>query len=225
MKNKQLTVIIPAYNEDQSEIDLLTMTFDKQGIDYIVVDDGSDIPVESYNVLRRERNKGYGNAIKWGVRHAKGNYIAIIDADGQYDPIELLEMWDSMEDEDMLIGKRINHQGGFRRTVGRLFLNLIASLFCGKLIKDLNSGSRIFKKNIAKNYFSILCDEFSFTSSLTMCMMIEKYKVKWVPVSFFPRQGSPSTVKMVYHGLVTLYQIIYITLGLRTRKFRAWLRG
>ena len=221
MSKRNLTVLIPAHNEDTGNIKYLTKTFDKHKIPYVIVDDGSEIPIKG--ALRR-KHKGYGAAIKHGIRNIKSKYIGIIDADGQYDPLDLVHLWESIGHEDMIIGKRVISQGGWKRLLGRFFLRISASCMTGHYIPDLNSGIRIFKRHIAKSYSSILCDEFSFTSTLTAAMLLDGYAVKWFPVEFFPRQGSSSTVKLIYHGLVTLYQIIFITMGLRTRGIRKWLR-
>jgi len=221
---KNLTVIIPAYNEERIYLEVISKALTLAKINYIIVDDGSDYPIELPNTLRRNKNKGYGSAIKYGIRHARSQYIAIIDADGQYDVLDLIDLWQSMDDEDMLIGKRINHDGGIKRSVCRFLMKTVVSLIIGRYIPDVNSGLRIFKKHIAKCYSSILCDEFSYTASITTAMVVDKYKVRWANIGFYPRQGSPSTVSMLRHGLITLYQIIHIVLGLRTRKIRKWLR-
>ena len=226
---KKLTVIIPAYNEDPNNVQVMIDYFGSAGIETLIIDDGSPEPIEnqdykSARVIRRALNSGYGSAIKYGISQATGDYIAIIDADLQYDPDELMSMWEMVTDEDMVIGRRITHQGGWRRFLGRMFIKTVASIVAMRYIPDLNSGSRIFKKSVAKSYLSLLCDEFSFTTSLTMCMVLEHWKVKWLPIGFYPRNGSRSTVKMIRHGLITLFQIIYITIGIRTRRLRKWLR-
>jgi len=221
---KKLTAIIPVYNEDLDNLKFLTAILKKNSIDYLIIDDGSDYPIKLPHALRRFKNKGYGSAIKYGIRHTKSQYIAIIDADGQYDAMDIVDLWQSMDDEDMLIGRRICHQGGFKRWLSRLLMKITCSLIIGRYIPDVNSGVRIFKKHIAKSYASILCDEFSYTASITTAMIVDKYKVRWANIGFYPRKGNPSTVSMLRHGLITLYQILHIVAGLRTRKFRKCLR-
>jgi glycosyltransferase involved in cell wall biosynthesis len=225
MKRNKLSIIVPVYNEDENVLNFVLKGL-REILDseIIVVDDGSTYPVWNATVMRR-RNKGYGNAIKAGIRKAKGDYIAIIDADAQYDVQDLQRMWRELDTEDMLIGKRICHQGNFKRAIARISAKIVASIACMRYIPDLNSGLRIFRKGLAKSYSSILCDEFSFSTSLTMCFVLDGLKVKWTPIGFYPRQGNNSTVKMLRHGLIMLYQIIYLTVGLRTRKLRAWLRS
>ena len=217
-----LTIIIPVRNEEESNLGFISLL--RKYFEVIIVDDGSDVPV-SNSSFRREKSKGYGNAIKWGIRHAKTKYVGIIDADCQYDPNDLFMLYERLKDEDMVIGRRICHQGGVLRFLGRLGLKLVASLLSWHIIPDLNSGIRIFKRDLAKRYASLLCDTFSFTTSLTLCFLLDGLKVKWYPVSFSARKGNKSTVKTLRHGLITLYQIIWLTIGLRTRSLRKWLRG
>lgn len=227
---KSITVIIPVYNEDEKVLLRTVRLLKCLGFDTLVIDDGSSIPVDKdiemfAKVIRRKKNKGYGNAIKAGIRSAKSEYIGLIDADYQYDPLDLKKMWDSItNNDDMVIGARVCPQGGIRRNIGRITLSMAASLLCLRLIPDLNSGVRIFKRRLAKDYASILCDTFSYSSSLTMSFILDGFKTRWMPVGFYPRQGSKSTVKMVHHGLITLYHLLYITIGLRTRGLRGWLR-
>ncbi len=239
---KNLTIVVPVYNEDNKIVDSLINQLNQLAIPSMVIDDGSLYPVcdgmwgstpkgikksqEGHcTIIRFNKNKGYGSAIKYALRHTKSKYIGIIDADGQYDLTDLEAMWQSLDREDMVIGRRITHQGGWKRFWGRLFIKTVASIACSRYIPDLNSGIRIFKRHIAKSYASILCDEFSFTTSLTMAMILDGYKVRWVDANFYPRQGSFSNVREVRHGLITLYQIAKITIGLRTRNLRSKLRG
>jgi hypothetical protein len=100
----------------------------------------------------------------------------------------------------------------------------MASLLAVKYIPDLNSGIRIFKRDLALAYSEILCDRFSYTSTLTLAMLLDGYKVEWIPVEFNERQGSKSSMKEIRDGLITLYHLFRITIGLRTRGLRQWLR-
>ena len=224
LRPKDLTVIIPFYNEEPGLLDEIIKPLYAAGIDYIIVDDGSTVPLEYDKSIRRKKNKGYGAAIKYGIYHAKTQYVGLLDADNQYKAKDIVRMWEFHDQEDMIIGRRMINQGGPRRLLGRLFLKVVAFIFTGDYIPDLNSGIRIFKRTLAKKYFSILCDEFSFTTSLTISFILDKYKVRWIDVGFYPREGTSSTVHVVRHGLITLWQIVRISLGLRTRRFRAWLR-
>jgi len=220
---KSLTIIIPVHNEDEKNYENLVFLL-RQKFEVLVIDDGSDVPVKCATHCRH-KCKGYGNAIKLGMRFAKGTHVGIIDADRQYEATDLLNLWDKLTNEDMVIGKRTSHQGGIGRYFGRIFLKTVASLCALRYIPDLNSGLRIYKRNLALRYSALLCDTFSFTTSLTLCFLLDGLNVRWQPISFSARQGTKSTVKTTRHGLITLYQIIWLTIGLRTRGLRKWLRG
>jgi len=221
---KKLTVIIPVYNEELQYINAVTDALKEHGFNYIVVDDGSMFPVVGDHVIRREKNRGCGSAVKLGVRSARTSYVATIDADSQYDVVDLVHMWEGIEDEDLLIGRRICHQGSPKRLWGRMFLKVCASIGAGKYLPDINSGVRIFKRSLMKSYSSIICDEFSWVTSQLLCFSIDKYKVKWVDIGFYPLQGSKSTMDEIRHGCVALFHIIKITVGLRTRNLRRYFR-
>ena len=84
---RKLSVIIPVYNEEQHNLEALVRALSGMGLEIIIIDDGSDMPVQlsSYpkgcQVARRNINTGYGAAIKYGISIATGDYIGIIDAD------------------------------------------------------------------------------------------------------------------------------------------------
>jgi len=220
---RSLSVIVPVYNEDNNYLDIIKLACRQYKLKLIIVDDGSTYPVKGATI-RWEKNKGVGAAVKAGIKHAKTTHVAVIDSDGQYDIVDLLEMWQSMEDEDQLIGRRIAHQGMVKRLLGRIFLKTIASLVALCYIPDLNTGVRIMKRKLALAYDSVICDTFSYCSSYTLTFLLDGWHVNWVDIGFYPRIGPKSTVNELRHGLIALHQILYLGIAFRTRNFREWLR-
>lgn len=220
----ELTVIIPFYNEDELNVLPMLEVLRAHNISWIVVDDGSRDKCGLSQTLRKPYNEGYGAAIKTGLVNCETKYVAIIDSDKQYDVNDILKLWYSLRSEDMLVGKRERHQGDWNRLWGRLLLKFIASLFALKYIPDLNSGLRIFRRDLAIAYQSILCDKFSYTSTLTLAMLLDGYKVEWIPCQFDERIGRKSSMRAIRSGLVTVYHLLRITIGLRTRRLRKWLK-
>jgi len=221
---RSLSVIVPVYNEDSRYIDVIKKACKIAKVELIIVDDGSVYPVKG-STIRWSMNKGVGSAVKAGIRKAKTTHVAVIDADAQYDVVDLFEMWNCMDEEDQLIGRRVSHQGMFKRFWGRMFLKTVASILALRYIPDLNTGVRIMKRKVALAYDSVICDTFSYCSSYTLVFLLDGYHVNWVDIGFYPRQGSKSTVSELRHGLIALHQIIYLAIALRTRRFRKWLRG
>ena len=220
----QLSVVIPVFNE--FNVAEAIKEFALYNIEVIVVDDGSDIPIKEATI-RHERNLGYGSALKTGIRHATKDWIITMDGDGQHKIEDVLRLWlysNLIEGYDMIVGVRKIREVGKLRVWGRAFLNLMASILAGIWLPDLNSGLRLFRRDLALKYEKILCDTYSFTTSLTLMFLIDGYRVEWMPIEVEKRTQGKSKVNVIRHGVITLYFILRIGLALRTRRIREWER-
>lgn len=221
-----LSVVIPSYNEEHSAIDRIVAELKKFQIEVIVVDDGSDNPYPS--AIKHGCNYGYGAALLTGIKSATRPLIITMDGDSQHsvgDVVNLYIAWRMMKTCDMLIGSRRLKYESWIRMWGRKGLNWIASLVTGTYFQDLNSGMRMFRRDVAVGYAPILCKQFSFTTSITISMLCDGYRVETFPINVEERKHGKSHVKVVKDGLVTLYYILRIGIALRTRGLRSWLRN
>lgn len=219
------SVCIPAYNESQVIITKLRSELEAMGAEVVIVDDGSDIPLEG--AIKHGSNFGYGSALMTAIKNATRDIVITIDGDGQHGAKEakrLYEAWNLIPECDMLVGVRRIKGEKWHRLFGRKFLNWTASLICTFWLPDLNSGARVIKRSVAIRYFPILCRTFSFTTSLTISLICDGYKVEWFPIKVVERQQGKSHVNVVKHGLITLYYILRNGLALRTRWIRNVLR-
>jgi glycosyltransferase involved in cell wall biosynthesis len=218
-------VILPCYNENHKNIAHLEKSLSTLGAEVIIVDDGSKDPYPT--AIKHEKNMGYGQSLMTGISKASRSIIVTCDSDGQHrvqDVKNLVDVW-HMLDVDMVVGaRRLTYEEPLRM-FGRKTLNLIASFFTGIYMSDLNSGLRVFKKDIAVGYFPILCKTFSFTTSITMSYMTDNYRVEWFPIKVKEREHGKSHVNVIKDGWVTLKYIIWIGCALRTRRIRRWLRS
>lgn len=226
MQNRKgLTIIIPAYNEEQGITgtlnSLMPITI-KHNWQIIVVNDGSiDLTqnaIESFissntntmpiTLINHKINKGYGAALKTGIKHAETEYIAMYDADGQHNPDDLLNMWHHIGDTDMLIGQRgkDSHQDWVRKP-GKWVLGRVANLLTGRKIPDLNSGLRIIKREVLINKLHLFSNAFSFSTTSTVALMSMGYSVDYFPIKVNKRIGT-STVKQFKHGSTTILLIL-----------------
>jgi glycosyltransferase involved in cell wall biosynthesis len=202
---KSTTVIIPAYNEKQAIGDVLknlqgAMSAIDVSYEIIVVDDGSkDATAEiaervaDVTVLRHKRNRGYGAALKTGIRHAQYDLICIADADGTY-PVERIPDLIAGIDEkgyDMIVGARIGNKVHvpFIRRPAKWGIGRLANFVAGEPIPDVNSGLRVFRREIALRFLSLLPDQFSFTVTITLAMLTNDYLVDYIPINYYSRVG------------------------------------
>ena len=223
---KDITVVIPVKDEPHHISDSIKKSLGDLGAEVIIVDDGSIHPNPRAEILHKSR--GYGGAIMYGIERSTRKFILTMDGDGQHTPEEALKLYKAfnlMGEPDMLVGaRRLKHEK-LIRLLGRKFLNSIASFLACYWLSDLNSGMRIFRRDLAVGYAPILCRQFSFTTSLTMSMKCDDYLVEWFPIHVEERQEGSSRVRVVKHGFVTLYYILRIGFALRTRGLRGWLRS
>ena len=207
MSHPPLTVIIPAYNEAAAigpVLAQLKSLLSEHEIDgeIIVIDDGSTDDTAQValgagvRVLQHHSNRGYGASLKTGVLSASHELIAITDADGTYPIGRLPEMLSMIADADMVVGARTGskvHIPAIRKPA-KWALNRTANYLSGVRIPDLNSGLRIFRRPIAMQYLHMLPDQFSFTTTITMAMLCDKYAVRFLPIDYHKRTGRSKIV-------------------------------
>lgn len=222
-----LSIIVPIYKEDPVLVTKLYKQLEATGAEVIFVDDGSTMPELDIPTLWYPDHVGYGYALKTGIKACTKDIILTMDGDHQHsveDAIMLYKIFKLIGTHDMVVGTRWNLNESGIRWFGRKVLNFIASMIAGHYLVDLNSGMRIFKKESMYGYLPILCDVFSFTTSLTMSMVADGKTVAYVPINVKPRPSGKSHVKVVKHGIITLWYIIKIGCAMRTRGIRKWTR-
>lgn len=222
-----LSVVIPVYKEEPNFLNRLYRDLVDMGAEVIIVDDGGtmDLKVPS---IGYQPNMGYGYAIKYGIKKATHPTILTCDGDGQHtlnDIRKLYRVFNMIDDCGMVVGSRWNLKEKGLRRYGRKFLNFMASLISGHYMVDLNSGMRVFRRELGLGYSPILCDTFSFTTSLTMSVVTDNHKMAYFPIDVQERNQGKSRVKLFKDSLVTLYYIVWVGLALRTRKLRDCIAG
>lgn len=216
---QNLTVVIPAYNEEHGLTKVLPELIEnlENGWEVIVVDDGSTDKtaeiVKGYKkiqLVKHPYNKGYGAALKTGIRAAKNEAILLMDSDGQHsikDFHRIIKKFGE-DDYDLVIGARSTEAYQVKtRVPGKFLLTKTAEYLMGTKIKDLNSGLRIFKKSKVVPFFNILPNSFSFSTTSTLAFLKEAFNVAYIDIETEKREGRKSSVKFVRDGSRTLLLI------------------
>ena len=214
---KSISIIIPAYNEEQSIAAVLKgLDAWRESAEIIVVDDAStDRTAEiaqaaGVRVIRHLHRKGYGAGLKTGIRAVAGDVVVMMDADSEHNAAQISLLLDHLGDNDMVVGARGkgSHAPLLRRP-GKWLLSKVANYLAETAIPDLNSGFRAFRKDVALRFLHILPNGFSFTTTLTLALFKEGYNTAYVPITTTPRVGR-STVNPLRDGINTLMLIIRI---------------
>ncbi len=224
--NSSVSIVIPALNEEKEvgkTVSSIFNLFAQNGLELpeiIVVNDGSSDATAANaqkagaRVINHPHNVGYGASLKDGIRSAKNDTIVICDADGTY-PIdaipELLTAY--AEGFHMVVGARQGkhyHQSFLKKRL-RQILRWMVEFISGRVIPDINSGLRVFSRKTVLPFFPRLCDTFSFTTSMTLALMMTSHFVKYIPIDYHERVGT-TKVRLVRDSLRTLQFLVEATI-------------
>lgn len=203
--SKTCAIVVPVYNEES----VLPETLGRlkkliEGIrDYqfeiICVNDGSEDrtpeileSLKYVTVITHPMNRGYGAALKTALNYCTQDWICIVDADGTY-PIE--QMGALLKEAEggmhMVVGSR---QGGGiskspHKRVARWVLRKMVHVLTGVMVPDLNSGMRVFRRELYLEFRHLLPMGFSFTTTLTVASIYSGYRTRYVPIPYAVRVG------------------------------------
>ena len=183
----------------------------------LVVDDGSSDATGDVarragaRVLRHPFALGNGAAVKAGIRAARGEVVALLDADGQHDPADLPRLLEALGEEwAMVVGARTGGFGtGIHRDLANRLYAALASYVSGVAIPDLTSGFRVVRRDAARRFLYMLPNTFSYPSTLTLALLRSGRPVRFVPVKARERKGR-SKVRLLRDGSRFLFIILRV---------------
>lgn len=194
-----LTVVIPAYNEQDAIAETLRNLRDRlPNAQVIAVDDcSSDATaarareVPGVRVVSHSYNCGYGGALKTGMTLADRDYVAWFDADGEHRIEDLVAMVERLHRDRLVavIGQRSSLGASPVRAIGKWLIRLTARSLEFRGGPDLNCGLRVFRRDVICRYLFVLPEGFSASLTSLMVMLERRYPVVFHPVSMKPRIG------------------------------------
>lgn len=201
------SIIIPAFNEASAIGGVVaTLRAAAPWGEILVVDDGSTddtgaaAAAHGARVVRHPYNKGNGASVKTGIRQATGEWILIIDADGQHPPEDALRLVSRLGDYDLVVGARAAAtQATPARRVGNAVLNRLASHLADRHIPDLTSGFRAARREQLLEFLHLLPNGFSTPTTTTLAFLKAGYNVAFEPIQARMRVGK-SKIKFARDG-------------------------
>lgn len=217
-----LTILIPAYNEDKVIGEVVTRVQDvlsKLSYQYeiLVVNDGSDDGTAKVaeqagaRVVSHPENIGNGAAVKTGIRNARGKYILLMDGDGQHPPEVIPSLLEEMGSYDMVVAARTSgSETSIHRNLANRVYNSLATYVSGRKIDDLTSGFRVIKTDIVRGYVYLLPNTFSYPATITLALLRSGRSLLYIPFESKKRVGK-SKIKLIRDGVRFLLIIMRIS--------------
>ena len=205
---KSLSVILPAFNEEANiravvEDAYRTLPTLAPIFEIIVVNDGSkdrtgeicDRLVEEFSdvrVVHHPRNRGYGAALKSGIRLARHDLIFFTDADGQFDLKEVDALLEQTDAYDIVAGYRARRQDPPHRLLFAWGWNILVRIVLGIRVRDIDCAFKVFNRHV---FDRIQIQSVGAMVNTEIFAQVSRFgmTVKEVPVSHFPRRhGKPT---------------------------------
>lgn len=235
----KLYIVIPAYNEEANIRSIIRQWYqivEKAGNEskLVIIDDGSKD--STYAIMKKEAekrpdfiplkkpNQGHGATVLYGYRYSinqGADYIFQTDSDGQTLPEEFWEFWKCRKKYAMVIGYRKKRQDGFLRILVTKTLKLVLALCFHVSIKDANTPFRLMKADILKENLKLIPENYNLSNvMISVIYSKKKLPVKYLPITFRPRQGGVNSInmkKILVIGLRALKDFLSFNKNIETR--------
>lgn len=213
MKEPELSLLIPCYNEEGNIPHVVPemIAFAKEhNFHIILVNDGSKDNTRAalstfedlslLTIVHHKLNRGYGAALKSGIKASTTEYTITLDADGQHQLEDVLNLYEYIKkhDCDMVIGSRKGQkEASSLRGIGKFFIRAIAKMLMKLPVYDINSGMKIFRTELGQKYLSIFPDGMSFSDIMTLTFIFKRELVHEVPITIKKRLSGKSTINVL----------------------------
>ena len=231
--NPSISILIATFNEQDTIEACLRRVCAVYGDDaeVLVIDGGNDNTrgvverlgkeLASIRYVRNENDRGKGHAIRTGMKQAKGNVLAQIDADLQFIPEELPALIDPIlrDKVDVTLGSRFAKRSfrrpgstPFFRTLGNKMASTYASLLFGHRMTDVQAGFKAWKKTAVRPA-DLRSDNYSYEVEIPIRALQNGLRVMDVAITTDARQGGETCVNVVTDGLKLLRDISWFKTG------------
>lgn len=205
-----LTIVIPCYNEEKAlpvVVPSLMEFAAQHNFDVVLVNDGSrdgtrtvldqfTLLYPKLRVCHHKVNRGYGGAIKTGIEASTTDLVITIDADGQHNLNDILTLRDALlsRDADMVIGARGTDGSSLFRNTGKWFIRMISRILIPNKISDLNSGIKIYRRELAMKYIPLCPDSMAYSDVIALIFINQRHLVTEAKVNVSHRVAGQSTI-------------------------------
>lgn len=227
-----LTIIVPVYNEKEFLRSILNklLKIKIKKLQIIIVDDGSkdgttEILKKLYlknkrinKIIFHKKNFGKGSAIKSAQKYIKEKYVAIQDADLEYDPKDLVKIYKYIIKNKFKVvyGSRVLNKNKYQNTKnfthliriwGNIFLTSVSNFINNQNLTDAHTCYKMFETKIFKK-INLKEKGFAFCPEVTTKLSKKKYKIREIPISYKGRTYNKGKKITSIDGLIALFSLI-----------------
>jgi dolichol-phosphate mannosyltransferase len=223
-KGLRLSVIIPCHNESATLAEILKKIIDVDiEKEIIFVDDGSgdgSLDIASkfvgrcrITLLKHDKNKGKGAAVRTGIKYATGDIIIIQDADLENDPEDYHPILEKFRDSGTTVVygsrnlKKSNERFNIRFWLGGVVLSKITNLLYGSNITDEPTCYKAFRRSVISD-IEFKGDSFDWEPEITAKLLKAGYKIKEVPISYYPRSFEQGKKLRMKDGIIAAWTLL-----------------
>jgi dolichol-phosphate hexosyltransferase len=220
-----LSILMPVYNEratvEEAIRQALSTDYPVDGVELVIVDDGSQdgtrdilraLDDPRVRVYEHERNGGKGAAIQTALKHATGTYAAIMDADLEYDPADLIKLLRPLiEDEvDVVFGTRgfESHSAfSFWYVIGNKGVTMVANILFNSWLADIMTCHKVMRTEIFKS-LNLSSSGFDIEPEITGKLLARGYQIYEVPVRYQARGRTEGKKLTARDGLRVIRKLV-----------------
>ena len=199
-------MIMPAYNEESTILEAIQTALDADlgGItrELVVIENGSQDRTRELlrskdfgpdvKIIEIDVNRGKGGAVRLGVDAAEGTYMAVLDADMEYDPTDFAKMFPALVDEgaDAVLGTRhwqAHSAFSYWYVMGNRFINTVANVIYNVWLTDCMVGMKMVSTDLFRS-LELRENGFGFDAEIVARLLRKKARIYEVPVSYRARR-------------------------------------
>ena len=204
-------MVLPAYNEEanigpmiEASLDVLSNLADDYEV--IVVDDGSRDATATVaadwverrhpavRLLAHGTNRGYGAAIRSGLKHARTGLVFYTDADRQFDVAELTYFLPMVQDHDLVIGFRVYRYDSVLRSLVSWVYNRIVGVLFRVRVRDVDCAFKLMRAEV-RDKLPLQTSDFFIDTEIVACARKWNFRIAQKGVRHYPRVAGETTVQ------------------------------
>jgi len=222
-----LTIVIPIYNEAATLPSVLSDLRKFQArtcCHLVIVNDGSSDEsglilkspsIDNFKLITHKLNKGYGGALKSGLKQVQTKYAVTVDGDGQHYLEDVEKLYEQIKrtDADLIVGSRKGQRSAsYSRAVGKMLIRSLAKIMMSVPIYDINSGMKIYDTELVKQYLHLTPDTMAFSDIITLIFINNRHLVLEEPILIKERGGGKSTIgfSTAYHTVMEIINVVLL---------------